>query len=168
MNEKDQLEDGDILPVIIDGDAGGGRFVAEFTFLNRKDKSLKLHPFLLYEGTDNRENVQKTLGQLTQQIRSLEGTIISLGKKDYHLQLFCLFDLCALNNLIGKQNHLATFPDAWAKKHISYEAHKGTPHTPETCRNVKFVSLDELEKHFTHHAVETGKTSGMNKTGKNF
>ena len=36
MNEKDQLEDGDILPVIIDGDAGGGRFVAEFTFLNRK------------------------------------------------------------------------------------------------------------------------------------
>ena len=35
MNEKDQLEDGDILPVVIDGDAGGGRFVAEFTFLNR-------------------------------------------------------------------------------------------------------------------------------------
>ena len=68
------MEDGDILPVIIDGDAGGGRFVAEFTFLNRKDISLKLHPFLLYEGTDNRENMQKTL---TQQIRSPEGTIIS-------------------------------------------------------------------------------------------
>ena len=46
------------------------------------------------------------------------------------------------------------------KRHLSYEAHKGTPHTPETCMNVKFVSLDELEK---HHAVETGKTSGMNK-----
>ena len=54
------------------------------------------------------------------------------------------------------------------KRHLSYEAHKGTPHTPETCMNVKFVSLDELEKHFTHHAVETGKTSGMNKTGKDF
>ena len=171
MNEKDQLEDGDILPVVIDGDAGGGRFVAEFTFLNRKDKSLKLHPFLLYEGTDNRENMQKTLGQLTQQIRSLEGTIISIDKKEYHLQLFCLFDLCALNNVRGKQNHSATFPDAWTdvtKTHLSYETHKGTPHTPETCKNVKFVSLEELEKHFTHHAVETGKTSGMNKTGKDF
>ena len=171
MCEKDQLGDGDILPVVIDGDAGGGRFVAEFTFLNRKDKSLKLHPFLLYEGTDNRENMQKTLGQLTQQIRSLEGTIINLDTKEYHLQLFCLFDLCALNNVLGKQNHSATYPDAWTdvtKTHLSYDAHKGTPHTPETCMNIRFVSLDELERHFTHHAVETGKTSGMNKTGKDF
>ena len=39
--------------------------------------------------------------------------IMSLGKKEYHLQLFCLFDLCALNNQIGKQNHSATFPDTW-------------------------------------------------------
>ena len=53
--EKDELSDDDILPVVIDGDAGGGRFVAELTFLNRKDKSLKLHPFLFFEGTDNRE-----------------------------------------------------------------------------------------------------------------
>ena len=32
QNEKDDLMDDDILPVVIDGDAGGGRFVAEFTF----------------------------------------------------------------------------------------------------------------------------------------
>ena len=63
--EKDELSDDDILPVVIDGDAGGGRFVAKLAFLNRKDKSLKLHLFLLFEGTDNRENMQKTLGQLT-------------------------------------------------------------------------------------------------------
>ena len=72
--------------------------------------------------------------------------------------------------MIGKQNHSATFPNAWTdfiKKHLSIEAHKGTPHKPETCMNVKFVSLDELEKHFTHHTVETGKTSGM-KTGEDF
>ena len=49
-------------------------FVAEFTFLNRKDKSLKLHPFLMFEGTDNRENM--TLGQLTQQIKLLDGSKI--------------------------------------------------------------------------------------------
>ena len=77
QNEKDDLMDDDILPVVIDGDAGGGRFVAEFTFLNRKDKSLKLHPFLMFEGTDNRENM--TLGQLTQQIRLLDGSKIKIS-----------------------------------------------------------------------------------------
>ncbi len=41
-----------ILPVCFDADAGGGRFVAIFAFLNRIDKSVKLHPFLLYEGSD--------------------------------------------------------------------------------------------------------------------
>ena len=148
LNESDELTDDDFLPVVIDGDAGGGRFVAEFTFLNRKDKSLKLHPFLLYEGTDNRENMQKTLGQLTQQIRSLEGTIIKVHTKEYKVKLFCLFDLCALNNVLGKQNHSATYPDAWTdvtKAHLSYDSHKGTPHTPETCKNVNFVTLEDLE-----------------------
>ena len=106
--EKDKLSDDDILPVVIDGDAGGGRFVAELTFLNRKDKSLKLHPFLLFEGTDNRENMQKTLGQLTQQIRSLEGSRIKISdSKEYKIKLYCLMDLCALNNILGKQNHSA-------------------------------------------------------------
>ena len=80
-------------------------------------------------------------------------------------------DLCALNNILGKQNHSATYPDAWTdvtKTHLSYESHKNTPHTPVTCKNVNFVSLEELEKLFTNHAVNTGKTSGMNKTGKEF
>ena len=37
MNEKDQLENGDMKPVVIvGGDAEGKHFVAEFTFLNRK------------------------------------------------------------------------------------------------------------------------------------
>ena len=111
--ESDQFCEGNILPVVITGDAGGGRFVLEFTFLNRKDKSLKLHLLLLYEGTDNRENLQKTLGQLTQDIRSLEGSTIKVHDKEYIIKLYCLFDLCALNSVLGKQNHSATFPDAW-------------------------------------------------------
>ena len=169
--EKDELFDDTYLPVVIDGDAGGGRFVAEFTFLNRKDKSLKLHPFLLYEGTDNRENLQKTLGQLTQQIRSLEGEKIKVGTLEYQIKLFCLFDLCALNCVLGKQNHSATYPDAWTdvtKAHLSYAQHKDTPHTKESCKDINFVSLQDLETLFTNHAVKTGKTSGMNKTGKDF
>ena len=78
---KDQLEfkidgGGDILPVCFNGDAGGGKFVAQFTFLNRKDKALKLHPFILYECTDDRENLQRTLAQHTQETRKLEGSKI--------------------------------------------------------------------------------------------
>ena len=150
--EKDELSHDEYLPVVIDGDAGGGGDVAEFTFLNRRDKSFKLHPFLLYEGTDNRENLQKTLGQQTQQIRSLEGEKIDVGTTEYKIKLFCLFDLCALNFILGKQNHSSTYPDAWTdvtKAHLSYAKHKGTPHTKESCKDINFVSLRDLETHFT-------------------
>ena len=57
-SESDMLnEEAKELPLVLGGDAGGGRFVAEFSFLSRKDKSLKLHPICLYEGTDCRENL---------------------------------------------------------------------------------------------------------------
>ena len=85
--ESGELKEGDIYPVVIDGDAGGGRFVAEFAFLNRKDESLKLHPFLIFEGTDNRENLQKILGQLTQQIKLLEGAKIMVNGEEKTLKL---------------------------------------------------------------------------------
>ena len=52
-SESDMLnEEAKELPINLGGDAGSGRFVAEFSFLSRKDKSLKLHPICLYEGTD--------------------------------------------------------------------------------------------------------------------
>ena len=44
-----------ILPVCFDGDAGGGRFVATFAFMNRHDKDVKLHPFLLFERFRHKE-----------------------------------------------------------------------------------------------------------------
>ena len=50
--EKDNLVslvDGDELHVCWDGDAGGGSFVAEFTFLNNEDRKVTLHPFLIFE-----------------------------------------------------------------------------------------------------------------------
>ena len=46
------------LPVCFDADAGGGRFLAIFGFLNRIDFDVKLHPFLLYEGSDSRMNME--------------------------------------------------------------------------------------------------------------
>ena len=54
------------LPVCFDADAGGGRFVATFAFLNRRDSSIVLHPFLLYEGSDSRANLEMTLGDFTE------------------------------------------------------------------------------------------------------
>ena len=35
------LKDGDTIHVCYDADGGGGRFVAEFAFLNRKDNTIK-------------------------------------------------------------------------------------------------------------------------------
>ena len=37
-----------VLPVCFDADAGGGRFLATFTFLNRNDGDVTLHPFVIY------------------------------------------------------------------------------------------------------------------------
>ena len=126
----------------------------------------------MFEETDNRENLQKTLGQLTQQIQLLDGLKIKMSyATEVEIKLYCLLDLCALNNILGKQNHSATYPDAWTdvtKVHLSYESHKDTPHTPMTFKNVNFEDLEYLEGLFTNHAVNTGKTSGMNKTGKEF
>ena len=77
--EKDNLsnlEDMDEIMVCYDGDGGGGRFVCEFAFLNNIDRKIKIHPMLIYEGTDTRPNLEVTLGKLTSQIKKLEGEII--------------------------------------------------------------------------------------------
>ena len=64
------LVDGDELHVCWDGDGGGGRFVAEFTFLNNEDRKVTLHPFLIFEGSDVRANLEVTLGRLSKQIKN--------------------------------------------------------------------------------------------------
>ena len=49
-----------------------------------------------------------TLGEFTETISKLEGTQIEIDGKEYATELYCLLDLCALNCLIGKQNHSST------------------------------------------------------------
>ena len=58
------------LPLCFDADAGGGRFLAIFTFLNRKDGEVKLHPFLAFKGSDSRKNLEMTFGRFTEDIRN--------------------------------------------------------------------------------------------------
>ena len=63
----------DELEICYDGDGEGGRFVCEFAFINNIDRKITLHPFLIYEGTDCRENLEVTLGKLTPQFKQIEG-----------------------------------------------------------------------------------------------
>ena len=65
------LKDGEELEVCLDLDAGGGRVVAEFVFLNENSETLKIHPFLLFEGHDVRNNLEISLGGLTNALNFL-------------------------------------------------------------------------------------------------
>ena len=171
-NEKSQLDltFGE-LPVCFDADGGGGRFVATFAFLNRIDGEIKLHPFTLYEGSDNRKNMEMTMGNYTEDIKNMEGKQILINGKSIKLKLFCLFDLCALNNIIGKQNHSSRFPCAWTnvtKDHLHTDNHNQIAHTKDTCKEIRFLDMKaDYETNFTHHAVKKGDKN-MAKSGKDF
>ena len=99
------LKTGDSLHVCWGGDGGGGRFVVEFAFINNADRKITPHPFLLFEGTDVRANLEVTLGRLSKQIKELEGAIIDLEGKELKLKQFGVFELCTLNTILSKQNH---------------------------------------------------------------
>ena len=157
--EKDNLVslgDGDDLHLCWDGDGGGGRFVAEFTFLNNDDRKITLHPFIIFEGTDARENLEVTLGRLSKQISDLEGDTVVVDGKTLKLKQFGVFDLCALNTILGKQNHSATYFDAWTDctlKHI--RNHSGHIHTTSSCKDIKFLSLKDIETNLTNHSLNS-------------
>ena len=78
-----------------DADAGGGRFVATFAFLNRRDSSIVLHPFLLYEGSDSRANLEMTLGDFTETFKEMEGKAVMINNEKVEIKQFGLFDLAA-------------------------------------------------------------------------
>ena len=79
-SESEELDlSSKVLPVCFDADAGGGRFLATFTFLNRKDGDVKLHPFLMFKGSDSRKNLELTFGIFTEEIRNLEGKEVTIS-----------------------------------------------------------------------------------------
>ena len=122
------LEDGDILKICHDADAGGGRFVGELTFLSCIDEIIYLHPFIIYERSDLRTNLEVVFSSFTEQILSLEGSIIKINGRDLIIEQFGVFDLCALNCIIGKQNQSATYPDAWTNARLDHlQNHNGKP-----------------------------------------
>ena len=67
-----------------------------------------------------------------------------------------VFDLSALNTILGKQGHSATFFDAWTDVQLSHiRNHSGRSHTPDDCKDINFLTLEDLDKNYTHHSVET-------------
>ena len=100
--EAENLPNSGELQVCLGGDGGGGRFVSEVAFLNTLDKSIKLRPIVLFEGTDCRENLVCTFGKLTPQIRKLEGAQIYVKGRGLKLKVFACLDLCALNAILGE------------------------------------------------------------------
>ena len=143
-----------VLPVCFDADAGGGRFLAVFTFLNREDGDVKLHPFIIFKGSDSRKNLELTFGRFTEDIRNLEGREVVVKNEVLKIKLYGLFDLCALNSIIEKQNQSATFPCIWtnvSKEHLQSSNHAGKGHTETECKDVQFLSVqDWIMKRILH------------------
>ena len=98
--QSENLIHSEELYLCLGGGRGGGRFVAEFAFLNTQDKSITIHPMLIFEGSDCRENLLGTQGKLAPQISRLEGATINVKGRQLRLKIFALFDLCALNAVL--------------------------------------------------------------------
>ena len=163
------LKEGKLL-CCFDADAGGGRFVTSFGFLNRKDESVIIHPVLMFEGSDCRKNLEMTIGAYTEAIKSFDGSIIDIDGLQVEINFYGLFDLAALNLLLGKQNHSSTFPCAWTdvqKQHLKASNHKHIEHTESNCKDITFLSLKNYEEYFTKHAYNHEKKD-LSKTGKHF
>ena len=66
----------------------------------------------------------------------------------------------------GKQGSSASFFDPWTNVKLDHiRNHSGKEHTSEACKDITFIEMKSMDKHFTHHAVEAGN---MRKTGKFF
>ena len=122
----------------------------------------------MFKGSDSRKNLELTFGTFTEDIRKLEGKEVMLKNEAVKIKLYGIFDLCALNCIVGKQNHSASFPCAWtnvSKEHLQSENHTGNDHTEKDCKDVRFLSIQEYETNLTHHLVrQEGKS--VSKSGK--
>ena len=161
------LETGGEIEVCLDLDAGGGRVVAEFGIMSEKSEAQKIHPFLIYKGSDIRPNLEIALGPLTEQIRGLEQSEVKIGGKSLKIKLFSMMDLCALNAVVGKQSNSSTYFCAWTNCRLDHiRNHKNKEHSEDNCKEVAFLSTDEYVKNITHHSIEklperqTGKFFG--------
>ena len=166
-NKLKHLNSGDNIEVCLDLDAGGGRVVAEFGILNEKTETLKIHPFLIYKGSDIRPNLEIALGNLTEQIRTLDKSKVKVSGKCLNIKVFGLFDLCALNTVVGKQGSSATYFCPWTNCRLDHiRKHNNKEHSEKNCKDVSWLSMEDYVKNITHHSVEklpekaTGKLFG--------
>ena len=158
-NNLKHLNDDEDIDICLDLDAGGGRVVAEFGILSEDSETLNIHPILIYEGTDVRRNLEICLGGvggLTEQIRNLDKSVLNINGKSLKIRIFGLFDLCALNNVVGKQNHSSTYFCAWTSCKLEHiRNHENVEHTESNCKDISFLTIEDYVKNITHHSVGT-------------
>ena len=95
------------------------------------------------------------MGGLTEQIRNLDKARVNINGKALNIKLYGLFDLCALNAVVGKQNHSSTYFDAWTSCRIDHiRNHKNVEHTESNCKEIVFLTMEDYEKNITHHSIE--------------
>ena len=91
---------------------------------------------------------------------------MNVKEKQLKIKLYAVFDLCALNAILGKQGSSAIFFDPWTNTRLDHiRNHKGNTHTPDNSKDICFVDIKSLDKNFTHHALESG---GSKKTGQHY
>ena len=103
-----------------------------------------LHPILLYEGSDCRANLEMTHGEFTEAVREMEGKDVLVNNVEVKIKLYGLFDLSALNTMVGKINQ-SSYPCAWtnvSKQHLNSENHKKNCHILSNCKSIEFLTID--------------------------
>ena len=121
-------------------DAGGKRVVSEIVIVNRNDKKVKPHIIVIFEGTDNYENMNSTLGTLGEDIKQLDGKTITVDDKTFLLKFKTVLDGSAVNTFMGRQTSSATNPCVWtnvSKQHLSKENHANKDHNPQNCPEIE-------------------------------
>ena len=158
--EIDHLEGRDEITLTVCFDAGGKRVVSELVIVNRNDKKVKPHIILIFEGTDNYENMNSTLGTLSVDIKKLNGTTITVGDKTFKLKFKTVLDGSAVNTVMGRQTSSANKPCVWTdvtKEHLSKENHAGKDHNPENCPEINFTFKDEYRDNLKNNLIKTVK-----------
>ena len=133
----------------------------------RRLKRSKFTHFLIYKGSDIRPNLEIALGNLTEQIRTLDKSKVKVSGKCLNIKVFGLFDLCALNTVVGKQGSSATYFCPWTNCRLDHiRKHNNKEHSEKNCKDVSWLSMEDYVKNITHHSVEklpekaTGKLFG--------
>ena len=135
-------------------DAGRKRVISEHTLLNRKDKKVKPHSIVLFDGTDNYHYLSVTIETLRDQIKDLNNSTIKVHNKFVRFKMKTIVDGIALSTIIGQQGASASAPCPWTNVTINHlRNHENNNHTPENCPDIKFLTNDDFRENLNGNVI---------------